>query len=528
MLKADKTTFSLILFLTVIGAFVRLYAPLSAIMPINDGGLFYVMIQDIRTNYYSLPLVTTYNQANIPFAYPPLAFYLYALTADVTKIPLLDLMRVLPAIISSLTIPAFYLLAKEILGSKPSVFLAVFGFALLPRTYDWIIMGGGVTRALGFLFALLALRQTYRLFANGSRADIFPVIALSSLVVYSHPEAIVHTIIGSAFFYLWKDRSRRGFAYALVVAIGVCLITAPWWWTVESRHGVSSLVAPLTAVRQDNISMLNRFFSLFQFQFSDEPFLNIFGILGLLGLFFLLANKQYFIPTWLVTAYLIEPRSAPLYIMAPLAMAFGAGLDKFILPGLRGHDLRQVPDTKNDADIWTDQLLEGRAVKIFIGFIFVYGLISNIYLASQSLTRFILTRQDLDAFQWARDDAPANSQFILIAQENPLLDPSSDWFPALTGQKSIATVYGYEWVNDGLFGTRLDQARALQICAVMDISCIKMWQTDTGKEYSHIYIRKIKNGAPVQVPLVKYLEFSSEHEKVYETDSVVVFRKNNP
>ncbi len=47
--------------------------------PLNDGGLFATMIQDLVNNRLLLPASTTYNGLDIPFAYPPLAFYVAAL-----------------------------------------------------------------------------------------------------------------------------------------------------------------------------------------------------------------------------------------------------------------------------------------------------------------------------------------------------------------------------------------------------------------------------------------------------------------
>jgi hypothetical protein len=524
MHQTDKTMSALVLFITLIGLMVRLSAPASAEMPINDGGLFYTMIRDLHSNHYLLPLTTTYNQANIPFAYPPFAFYLYALLTDITNIPLLDLMRILPTITSILTIPAFYLLAKEILESKIAQILAVAAFAFLPRAFDWIIMGGGVTRSLGFLFALLALRHTYRLFSSKSSRDILPAILFSSLVVYTHPEAIFHTVLTSVFFYVWKDRSRKGFLYSIIVAGGVIVTTAPWWVTAISRHGVASLTAPLTAASQDNVSALTRFLMFFIFKFTDEPFLSLFGVFGLLGVFALLAHKRYLIPLWLFLIHTIEPRSAPLYMMIPLAMAFGFGVDKVILPGLRVFSSAPGSDQERETGLWTQQLLDGPIVKVFVGFIFVYAVMSNFYLGTQSLTSLTLNSQDLKAFEWSRT-TPVDSRFILITQENPLLDPSSEWFPSLAERRSVATVYGYEWVNDGRFGERLDRARALQTCAGQDVMCLDTWQTETGENYSHIYVRKVKAGAPIQMPVIAYLELSSRFEKVYETDTVVIFER---
>ena len=78
-----------VLFATLLGLVVRITVPLQASFPLNDGGLFYAMIQDIQQNGYALPAFTSYNFAYIPLAYPPFAFYLTGLFADLIHINLL-------------------------------------------------------------------------------------------------------------------------------------------------------------------------------------------------------------------------------------------------------------------------------------------------------------------------------------------------------------------------------------------------------------------------------------------------------
>ena len=60
----------------LVGGYIRLSMALSATFPLNDGGLFYQMTQELVANQFRLPFFTSYNHLNIPFAYPPLAFYL--------------------------------------------------------------------------------------------------------------------------------------------------------------------------------------------------------------------------------------------------------------------------------------------------------------------------------------------------------------------------------------------------------------------------------------------------------------------
>ena len=135
-MKDNERDIFFVALLTILGMAVRLSATLSASFPLNDGGLFYQMIVDLQNNNFILPVTTTYNFAEIPFAYPPFAFYVYGLLSA-SGIPLLKLMQFLPAIVTTLTIPAFYFFAKDILANKQQALFSTMAF-------DWLIMGGGV------------------------------------------------------------------------------------------------------------------------------------------------------------------------------------------------------------------------------------------------------------------------------------------------------------------------------------------------------------------------------------------------
>lgn len=78
------------------GVAVRLGYLMRTDFPINDGGLFYTMIRDLQANGYRLPVYTSYNQANIPYAYPPLGFYLAGGINSLFGTNLFTLLRILP------------------------------------------------------------------------------------------------------------------------------------------------------------------------------------------------------------------------------------------------------------------------------------------------------------------------------------------------------------------------------------------------------------------------------------------------
>src|SRR6185295_12252353 len=93
----------------------------------------------------------------------PLGLYAAGLLSDATRLDLLTVFRFLPLLVSTLSIVAFLPLARRLLAGRTQTVVAAFAFALVPRSFEWMIMGGGMTRSFGFLFAILALHQVHLL-----------------------------------------------------------------------------------------------------------------------------------------------------------------------------------------------------------------------------------------------------------------------------------------------------------------------------------------------------------------------------
>jgi hypothetical protein len=126
-----------------LGALVRLLPVALSSFPLNDGGLFYQMTEDLAASGLRLPLLTCYTGGDIPFAYPPLGFYLAGSLHLAAKVSVLELMRWLPAIFSTLTLLPFYFLARRMLSESGLASIAVIAFALIPRSSEWMVMGVG-------------------------------------------------------------------------------------------------------------------------------------------------------------------------------------------------------------------------------------------------------------------------------------------------------------------------------------------------------------------------------------------------
>ncbi|MFN8428022.1 MAG: hypothetical protein U0X87_17415 [Anaerolineales bacterium] len=176
----NKNQFTkLVLFTALLfGLMIRLAAPMTAGGPVNDGGLFFQMTRDLQANHFALPETTTYNNLNIPFVYPPLGFYLAGLLQSVLKISLLKIFTYLPALLSTLAILAFYFLALQFTNDKLRASIAALFYATIPKSFDWTIMGGGITRAPALIFSFLALALAYKLLKTKAAAQHPAVFSL--------------------------------------------------------------------------------------------------------------------------------------------------------------------------------------------------------------------------------------------------------------------------------------------------------------------------------------------------------------
>ncbi|MEA2642835.1 MAG: hypothetical protein QOF51_4229, partial [Chloroflexota bacterium] len=122
---ATTRVYGAALVLVLVGAFAtRAAFVLTSDFPLYDGGLFLAMLEAVRASHYVLPDVVVYNGMAIPFAYPPLAFYVGSFAADAMGIALVDLLRLVPLVMSTLSVAAFALLAHAVVRDRVGTLVA--------------------------------------------------------------------------------------------------------------------------------------------------------------------------------------------------------------------------------------------------------------------------------------------------------------------------------------------------------------------------------------------------------------------
>ena len=331
------------------GAFVRLLPVLQSPFPLNDGGLFYTMAQDILAAGFKLPLYTTYNHAGIPFIYPPLGLYLLAFLSR--YFPALQLVRWLPVVYGSLSILAFFFLARTVFKDLLKASFATLAFAMIPSAAGILIQGGGVTRALGYLFCLLALNQALLLFQTARRKYILTTALFAALVLLSHPSAAFMTALFIGFFWLVFGRSRSGSLSALALALLALSFTAPWWLLVYQRHGWQPFLSGFGSGWYTALFIV----PYLRLNTTAEAFATLVMVIAILGGLYSFYRKQYFLPLWFLVS-LISQRDGYVYASIPVSLLFAVAVIDLILPAFSRHTgparfLRRAPVGRLSADL---------------------------------------------------------------------------------------------------------------------------------------------------------------------------------
>jgi len=510
MKRAGRLTFLLLLFAALFGAYVRLFAVARAGFPLLDGGLFYAMTGDLLANNFRLPLVTSYNHLNIPFAYPPLPLYLAGFIHVLTRVDLLEIFRWLPVTFSLLTLPAFFLLAREMLESPAQAALATFIFALLPRSYDWIVMGGGVTRAPAALFLILFLWACYRAFCRKSWGASAWAAVFGGLVLLSHPERALHAAAAGLLFWLWLEHSRSGALRALAIGGGVLLVSTPWWVTGLLRYGGETLLLAAQAVGPRWLFWA----PLLQLDFTDES-APLVALLAMLGAFAGWKRGKDLLAVWFVLAFLVDPRSAPHVIAIQVALLAAIGLTDVLFPALERFSAGWL------------EALEKTPGRVFFGYVLVVMLFNAQWNLLQ-IGNYVLTKADRQAIEWAAAETPPGSRFLVLDwQETPMLSPLLEWFPALSGRMNVVTIQGREWLSGAAhFTARMETYPDLYACHYEVADCLTTWAAQNGETFDYVYLSLLTpNGERRLSRLSDSLRASAEYQLFYETPELLIFER---
>jgi hypothetical protein len=467
-----------------LGCIVRARPVLLADFPLNDGGLFYVMTEELQRAHFRLPEFTGYNAARIPFAYPPFGLYIAGMLAEVPSWTLMRVVQLLPLATTCATLVAFLLLARQMLTERVAVVAALIAFALVPRSFIWLVMGGGLTRAFGFLFTILALHQAYLLFTRKEMRFAIGAGVFAGLTPMSHLGTAPFLAASLVIFFIAYGRHRRGLIGMAIVGAIAIVVSAPWWVAVVRVHGVAPFLAAggtggsiLTPgnVGRAAVGRLARLGALA----TGEPLFPVIGVLAVLGGLASLRQRAFALPVWWVVTLALDSRAGETYATLPVSLLAGIGVAEVMRPLLFVR-----------AASW-----RGNALAVIVGGFFVaYGTLAAMTrdeeMGAEAAVLASLSRDERDAMRWIASNTPPASRFFVVPEVGWPYDKVSEWFPVLAARPSVATVQGREWLPNGEFARSVALYRTAQSCGGQSADCLDRWAAESGAAFSHVFIAR--------------------------------------
>jgi hypothetical protein len=445
--QEQKTGLILLLAALVLGTLVRLLFILPANFPLNDGGLFYSMVRDLQANHFLIPAETSYNQGGLPFAYSPLAFYLIGGLNSLLGFSLLEQMRWLPLFFNLLCIPVFYHFARQLLRDPVRAGIAVLFFALLKPGYEWLIMGGGLTRSPAMLFSLLTLDRYLALIHSDDQRTrrTIAVAIFFALTFLSHLEIGWFTTYSLALLWFFQGRNQRNFISSIYIVLGTFVLTSPYWIQVLRYHTLQPFVEVLTSGGYDPRIILYEL--IYFFNFTEEMIFPILGLVAITGVIISLVKREYLLPMWLVLNIVLDARGVNRSDVIPAALLISVGImdGLYYLIG----KYQQGDARKNSPDSGSNYFFTRMGISI-IFILCIQTIIATFLTRSMDQPLlYVLTDGDLKAMEWVRQNTPAEAKFISIPSSTWWqTDAVGEWFPALTGRINMLTVQGNEWSRE--------------------------------------------------------------------------------
>ena len=527
-IRLDGDRFRIALALAVgLAVAIRGWHVLSQDFPLNDGGLFYAMARDIQAAGYRLPAYTSYNGDGIPFGYSPLGFYLAAFLDGATTVTLTDALRWIPLVASCLVVMVFAALARAILANRPAVVAAVLAFAVVPRSFLWLVMGGGLTRSLGLLFALTTLWLLLRLYVRRDWRLVPLAGGAAGLTLLSHLGTAPFAAFSAALLWLAYGRHRTGTLGTLAAAAIALVVSAPWWYTVLADHGSGPFLAAM-ATGGSIFQRVDLRLALTTLAASGlgtgEPVLGLVGMLAVVGFFFALTSRDWLLPAWWITIVALDARQGSTFSTVPVSMLAGVAIVHVLLPAMRrawtvggsASTLRRNPGRRG----WSPAVVVGLFLLFGVG----TALLRLPSLAGDLPNLKGLSAGEREAMEWVATETPDSSRVLVVGGTPWEIDRNSEWLPVLGRRRSVATVQGWEWKPAGAFAERKREYNDVQACAGWSTECLENWEQATGERFDYVYVPR-RPGQQCCGQLRLSLERDPAYRLVYDGGGATIYER---
>ncbi|MBX0287800.1 hypothetical protein EGH22_15800 [Halomicroarcula sp. F28] len=507
------------------------------------GGLFLEMAATVAESGTLPTTIEGFTPEGVPFAYPPLGFYVMAvfLKLGVDGVALLRFGA--PVVLLGIVALVYHL--TWVLTDRPETALVA---GIITGTHVslnvYLLGASGFIRGLGFLFMLVAMFGAYQYFAtDGGRRALATATIGWGLVVLTHPVHAAAAGAGVAAAWLVWDRSPRGLATGAGIAVGGLVIASPWWLTVVSNHGADIFFAGAGSQGSFNNS-LSDLGELVDWFWGTSYVLNWPAAFAVVGATSLVARGEWHTPAWLAApiVLLVPPHGRlGILVVAPLgavgfmlALSLLTELDidlpdrssgrRSSLPLPSRSSLPTLPSRVDLPDLSTRQVVAIAFFLVLVGPFVGQNMAAASGTSTYSPLPVYVDAEDRTAMDWIEDETAADAQVAVVGG-------ASEWFPHLANRTSVIVKYGTEWSGQETF-TRHESAQyELRNC--WNASCVNATLVDHefASEVDYVYVpyggfMSGRGGASISPALHESLRSSEQFTEVYRNSGVGVYEYN--
>ena len=412
-----------------VGALVRLAHLPFSIADTRSGGLFLAFAHEIAGNYYLLPAtIPHYTDGGLPFAYPPLAFYLEAVLAYGVGIPEHIVVHVLPPVIAVLSLPFFHVLTGVMRLRLDVRLLSLFVFAVSWAAFEHQVEAGGLAEATGTLTLIWLATAFARVKGVPDTPGRWHVLAGAALgvCIMASPGSAYASIALAAIFSAWHVAATRNFRGIAVVAVVCMLVSLPYSIPVLLHHGPAIIAGPFASQHGGNwlLGSVTRLLSFSVLWSPQQAFAA--KVAAAAGIAHEILKRRWWTVVWL-TVCLFVPREGSWLASIPASILAGVGIAWLVR-------------------VWLDLMLSaGRRmaaiapVVLALVALVVLGISAAGYKVHQEANAGSRTpdgfRETLTA---SASVLPADAMVLTLVD-------SEDWSPFLMQRTVLNMPYGAEW-----------------------------------------------------------------------------------